>query len=145
MASTDRNKPRGGPRRRSCSMRRAAARAHRGEQDDILLKAEIDAAVAQHPDRLTARYVVSRAAEGQPLAEGVSVGRLDERLLRKHLPPSASADEPTRVLVCGPESLLRTLCGPRARDGPTPPGQRRAPLGGLLGELGYRSEEVFWL
>ena len=85
-------------------------------------------------------------AAALPLAVQLVANRLDEALLRKHLPPpSASDDERTRVLVSGPESLLRALCGPYARDGPTAPGRKRATLGGVLRELGYRSEEVWWL
>jgi len=114
--------------------------------DDILLKPELDAAAAKHPGRFSTRYVVSRPAEGQPLPEGASAGRVDAAVLRGHLPPPASADEEkAHVLVCGSEPMVRALCGPRARDGPTPPGQRRPPLSGLLKELGYRDDEVTWL
>ena len=114
--------------------------------DDILLRSEIDDAAARHPGRFTARYVVSSAAEGETLPDGTSVGRIDAALLREHLPPpTPSADERSRVLVCGPAPLLRALCGARASDGPTAPGQRRPPLGGLLRDLGYQGEDVSWL
>ena len=56
------------------------------------------------------------------------------------------------MLVAGPGSLLRALCGPGARDGDAVDaavrGQavlRRPALGGALARLGYRSAEVDWL
>jgi NAD(P)H-flavin reductase len=111
--------------------------------DDILLKPELDAARAKHPSRFSVCYVVSRAAEGSSPPEGVSVGRVDEALLRAQLPPPTdSKEERCHLLVCGPESMLRALCGPKQRDGPTPPGQQVPPLAGVLAKMGYRNGEV---
>ena len=111
--------------------------------DDILLKPELDAARAKHPSRFSVCYVVSRAAEGGSPSEGVSVGRVDEALLRAQLPPPTdSKEERCHLLVCGPESMLRALCGPRQRDGPTPPGQQVPPLAGVLAKSGENKVPV---
>jgi len=125
--------------------------------DDILLKEELDLAAAEHPDQLRICYLVSRG--GGPLPEGVQLGRIDEPTLRAHLPPapdpspssSERVQDGCQLLVCGPEPMVRELCGPRARDGSASPGpggaaQARYPaLGGLLRKLGYRANQVVWL
>ena len=75
----------------------------------------------------------------------VGVQVVDDKLAVEPGPDARTDDQKAHVLVCGSEPMLRALCGPRARDGPTPPGQRRPPLSGLLKELGYRDDEVTWL
>lgn len=124
-------------RLRLARFRRYASRS----ADDVLLRSEIDAAAAANPARLTVRHVVARAPEsGDSPSGGPSTGTLDAETLRASLPsPDA---EGSLVLVCGPERLVRGLCGERARDGGAAPEKR---LGGVLKQLGYRDEQVCWL
>jgi NAD(P)H-flavin reductase len=91
---------------------------------DILLRAELDALAAAHPDRFSVRYVVD---ESDGRADVDAVGRVDAAQVARFLPP-ASAPR-TLVLVCGPKGFVAHLCGARARPG--------GPVGGLLGALGY--------
>eukprot|EP00900_Chrysochromulina_parva_P024232 jgi/Chrpa1/6442/Chrysochromulina_OHIO_Genome00013814-RA len=133
----------------------------------ILLKGELDRAAAEHPDRLRICFLVSqpdpapsggtRMVEWEALPAGVQLGRIDEHVLRAHLPAAPDSarterlEDACHVLVCGPDSMIRDLCGPRARDGGVQPGpggamQARHPaIGGVLRNLGYRSSQVTWL
>ena len=133
----------------------------------ILLKGELDRAAAEHPDRLRICFLVSqpdpalsggaRMVDWEALPAGVQLGRIDEHVLRAHLPAAPDSSRTERledachVLVCGPDSMIRDLCGPRARDGGVQPGpggaaQARHPaIGGVLRNLGYRSSQVTWL
>jgi len=129
--------------------------------DDILLKEELDRAAAEHPGRLRTCYLVSRpgAATTDTLPAGVQLGRIDEVILRTHLPPAPDPspsstereEDACQLLVCGPEPMVRQLCGPRARDGSASPGPggaanaRHPALGGILRKLGYRANQVAWL
>jgi hypothetical protein len=95
--------------------------------------------------------------EWEALPAGVQLGRIDEHVLRAHLPAAPDSarterlEDACHVLVCGPDSMIRDLCGPRARDGGVQPGpggamQARHPaIGGVLRNLGYRSSQVTWL
>ena len=110
--------------------------------NDILLQAELERARAAHPEQLHIRYVVPRLEAG-PSQPHVSVGRIDDPdLLRSALPKAG--EESVKLLVCGPEGMLRTLCGPGARD-TSDPNCRKPPLGGLLAQLGYLDSQVDWL
>ena len=136
----------------------------------ILLKPQLDAAAANYPERLHVAYIVSELTAsptgsrshvgrtGVGLPAGVQLGRIDEAVLRTHLPPppdgrNAQADEEVcHVLVSGPDALLVDLCGPRARDGGVQQGPhggtahaKHPAIGGLLRRLGYRSNQVTWL
>ena len=118
--------------------------------EDILLKQELDEAATRHPGRLRVCYVVSApaaSAEGDSGLEATKMGRrIDAALLRDQM-PAADADG-CQLLVCGPEGLVRTLCGARAQDGGANGADgvgATAPLGGLLKQLGYRDEQVAWL
>ena len=128
--------------------------------EGILLKDELDRAAASHPERLSITYLASQpATRGTRLPADVQRGRVCADVLAARLPPPPRADEPDseetraacQLLVCGPEAMLRELCGPRARDGGvTPQGaggaQAELPaIGGLLGSLGYRANQVTWL
>jgi len=123
----------------------------------ILLKPELDRAAAEHPDRLRTCFVVSEpSAAGGELPLGVRRGRIDEDLLLERLPAAPDAtrherpEDACQLLICGPEGMLRELCGHRARDGGVnatgPAAQARHPaLGGTLWKLGYRANQVVWL
>ncbi|KAJ1257093.1 hypothetical protein BS78_K223100 [Paspalum vaginatum] len=77
-------------------------------EDDILLRKEIDgwAADADHKGRLKVWYVVSeKPVDGWTYG----VGRVNEQVMRKHLPP-ASSD--TLALVCGPPAMVEKTVRP---------------------------------
>ena len=118
--------------------------------DDILLKQDLDEAAARHPERLRVCYVVSASAASAEVDAGLppvrSARRIDAPLLKEQM-PAADVDG-CQLLVCGPEGLVRTLCGARAQDGGANGADgagATAPLGGLLRQLGYRDEQVAWL
>lgn len=71
--------------------------------------------------------------------------RIDSRLLQIHLP--APDAEGVQLLICGPEGMVRSLCGNQARDGGVQASgsQTMSQLGGSLKELGYKDEQVTWL
>ena len=110
-------------------------------EDDILLRRELDALETRHPDRLQIHYLVGdeTAAAGRPRAPNVSAGRVDAAAIERFLPPPT---EPrTAILVCGPEGMMRYLCG----DANKPQGDAVPPLGGLLRQLGYSRQVVPFL
>ena len=144
--------------------------------EQIMLREELDRAALAHPDRLQVRYIVSSAGstdgdvvgtDGRvtvpDLPVGVCLGRIDAGVLQKEMVER----EASHILVCGPESMVRELCGPVARDGgfnerfiagappetpqsdgqttrETPHGHARE-RGGVLAMLGYRPEQISWL
>lgn len=59
-------------------------------------------------------------------------GFIDRERIVKYLPP-ASNGEDVIIFVCGPPIMYELLCGPRNETEVT----------GLLGELGYSSNQVF--
>uniref|UniRef100_A0ACD5ZAY1 Uncharacterized protein n=1 Tax=Avena sativa TaxID=4498 RepID=A0ACD5ZAY1_AVESA len=78
-------------------------------EDDMLLREEIDAWAAAHPARLKVWYVVSKVARPDEAWE-YGVGRVDERVLREHLP--MGGDGETLALVCGPPAMLECTVRP---------------------------------
>ena len=59
-------------------------------------------------------------------------GFIDKEKIVKYLPP-ASEGEDVVIFVCGPPVMYQILCGPRNEKEVT----------GILGELGYTSEQVY--
>ncbi|SCZ87356.1 BZ3500_MvSof-1268-A1-R1_Chr2-2g04822 [Microbotryum saponariae] len=72
-------------------------------------------------------------------SEMTSSSRITEQVLQKELGRAKDGGENCLVVVCGPESMITDLAGPRARD--LSPG----PIGGVLGKLGYTSSQVLKL
>ncbi|CAN0178430.1 unnamed protein product, partial [Phaeothamnion confervicola] len=64
-------------------------------EDDILLRGELDALVARHPDRFRVWYTIDKPND--PAAWKFSVGFIDEEMLRAHLP---EAGEGSVALMC---------------------------------------------
>jgi nitrate reductase (NAD(P)H) len=77
-------------------------------KDDMLLREEIDRWAAAHPDRLKVWYVVSKVARPED-GWAYGVGRVDERVLREHLP---LGDGETLALVCGPPGMVECTVRP---------------------------------
>uniref|UniRef100_N1QTS7 Nitrate reductase (NAD(P)H) n=1 Tax=Aegilops tauschii TaxID=37682 RepID=N1QTS7_AEGTA len=78
-------------------------------EDDMLLREEIDRWAAAHPARLKVWYVVSKVARPEDAWE-YGVGRVDEQVLREHLP--LGGDGETLALVCGPPAMLECTVRP---------------------------------
>lgn len=78
-------------------------------EDDMLLREEIDRWAAEHPGRLKVWYVVSNVARPEDSWE-YGVGRVDERVLREHLP--LGGDGETLALVCGPPAMIECTVRP---------------------------------
>lgn len=78
--------------------------ANRTEQD-ILLRAELDALAAAHPDRFQVWYILNTAPEGWKY----TTGRMTEALMREKL---FAADDATLGLMCGPPGLLDHVVTP---------------------------------
>ncbi|KAK3159223.1 hypothetical protein QOZ80_2AG0147400 [Eleusine coracana subsp. coracana] len=78
-------------------------------EDDMLLREEIDRWAAAHPARLKVWYVASKVARPED-GWAYGVGRVDERVLREHLPPGDDGD--TIALVCGPPGMVEGTVRP---------------------------------
>lgn len=89
---------------------------------DVLMKDQFDAWEKEYPGRFKANYVVSRPAEGSPYAKGY----VTKELLNSVTGP-ATAD--SKVFVCGPPAMETALVGSWKEKG-------------ILGELGYRKDQV---
>ena len=104
--------------------------------EDILLRAELEALAKEHAGRFQVRYLLEDEASLKHSGlGGMVLGRVDAAAVEGFLP---KPDDPTAaLLVCGPEGMMRFLCGNPSRPGSPPP-----PLGGLLGQLGYGTQVI---
>ncbi|CAO2040533.1 unnamed protein product [Urochloa humidicola] len=78
-------------------------------EDDMLLREEIDRWAAAHPARLKVWYVVSKVARPEDGGWEYGVGRVDEQVMREHLP---MGDGETLALVCGPPAMVECTVRP---------------------------------
>lgn len=93
---------------------------------DILLREEFERYEKKFPDRFHIVYTVSQSNGDSSFR----TGHVTKSLLEEVLPaPSSSKD--TKVFVCGPPALESALTG----------GRRGA--SGILGELGYKKDQIF--
>ena len=97
---------------------------------DIILRPELDALAATHPN-FKVTYVVSGAGGGE--WDG-PVGRIDKGMIAAVLPPPGGGN---RVLVCGPPSFMKALCGEKKNY------REQGPVEGALRELHYTEADVF--
>jgi cytochrome-b5 reductase len=100
--------------------------------DDILAKDLLDAWAENYSDRLQVVHIVS----DEPATSGWTGlrGRIDQELLNEYLEEALPSKDDTLVLVCGPPPMYQALCGPR--DEPDT-------VTGLLGDLGFKADQVF--
>ncbi|GLT50200.1 hypothetical protein SLA2020_237050 [Shorea laevis] len=75
-------------------------------EDDILLREELDEWAKKHDQRLKVWYVISES-----IREGwqYSVGRINEDIMREHLPPGS---DDTLALTCGPPPMIQFAVQP---------------------------------
>lgn len=71
----------------------------------ILLKPELDALVAQHPEKLSVQYLVDNLEAGQKKSSvpETTVGRMRAKELKKWIGEGSSKEKKRAVIVCGPE------------------------------------------
>jgi len=105
-------------------------------ESDILMKKEIDARAAQHPDKLSVYYVVDKSTAWFSKWTG-GEGYITEAMLKEHI-PAPSAD--SMVYVCGPPPMYKAICGGKGtKEDPKAQGE----LGGVLKGMGYAPSSVF--
>lgn len=78
--------------------------------DDILMRKELDALAARHPDRFQVWYTVDRVPEGEEWK--YDVGFIGEAMIREHLFP---AGEGTITVMCGPPPMVNFACKPNLK------------------------------
>lgn len=71
-------------------------------EKDILLRAELEKLVEEHPDQFKIHYVLNEAPEGW---KG-SVGFITPEIMDEHLP---KASEDTNLLICGPPPMISAM------------------------------------
>jgi cytochrome-b5 reductase len=97
-------------------------------ENDILLRDEFESYQKQFPDRFKVVYTVSSNSIEKTSTEFRN-GRVTKELLKELLPSSSGND--TKVFLCGPPAMEDALTGKRRGES------------GILGELGYRKDQVF--
>lgn len=98
--------------------------------DDILGGEMLDKWAEQHCGKFKHVNVLSHEPEESNWAG--EKGFIDRDKIVKHLPPASLGNE-VIIFVCGPPIMYKILCGPRDKKEVT----------GILGELGYSSNQVF--
>lgn len=106
--------------------------------EDILMKEQLDAWAAKHPNRLKLVHVIGTTADA-PRPAGwedtstytAEMGWIDEAKIAKYaFPPS----DDTLLFVCGLPPMYQALCGPRT--------EKELADGSVLQKLGYTSGMV---
>jgi len=112
-------------------------------EQDILMRKELDALAAEHPDRFEVAYSLT----SPPAGWGSHTGRGSPEMVRATLPPPASADGSTMIFVCGTDGFVEMWGGPVGRAPKKADGSKGAkiqgPLTGLLAAAGFDPSEVF--
>lgn len=99
-------------------------------EEDILLKDELDALAAKHPEQFKIHYVLSAPNKSDP---NIITGRINREMIETYLPgPSPS----NYVLSSGPPQFVKDITGPKNKG-------QQGELQGALKELGFTEEMVF--
>ena len=102
--------------------------------EDILLKHEFDALERKFPGRFQKLYTVNKTSSE---CEGMyEKGYITSEMLKKVM-PNRMGERNVKVLVSGPPAMTESIAGAKGGFGWT-----QGSLGGILKELGYKSEEV---
>ncbi|KAH8703969.1 putative NADH-cytochrome B5 reductase [Talaromyces proteolyticus] len=96
-------------------------------ESDILLRDEFETYQKTFPDRIKVVYTVSNNSVKRSSFEFRN-GRVTKELLKELLPPTSND---TKVFLCGPPAMEEALTGKRWGEG------------GILGELGFKKDQVF--
>lgn len=106
------------------------------KERDILLKQELDTLVEEHKGRFKVMYVLEQppSEDWQGPRGRVTANMVDSMLLKKN---DTGQSHRRLVFVCGPDGMLNSVCGQRARD------YTQGSLTGMLAQLGLTSDEVW--
>lgn len=121
-------------------------------EEDILMKDELDELAKQYPDQLKVSYSLT-GSNIRSDWEGYR-GRGSVLMAREALPPPSSSERNnsssgsrTMIFVCGTDGFRDMWAGPIARAPKNPDGSKGAkiqgPLLGLLKDAGYDASDVF--
>lgn len=77
-------------------------------QDDILVRAELEACLVKYPGRFNLHYTLDRAPTD---GWSYSVGFITKEMIERHLPKCAG-DGSTQILMCGPPPMVKFACLP---------------------------------
>eukprot|EP00339_Tiarina_fusa_P002599 CAMPEP_0117015024 /NCGR_PEP_ID=MMETSP0472-20121206/12078_1 /TAXON_ID=693140 ORGANISM="Tiarina fusus, Strain LIS" /NCGR_SAMPLE_ID=MMETSP0472 /ASSEMBLY_ACC=CAM_ASM_000603 /LENGTH=297 /DNA_ID=CAMNT_0004718727 /DNA_START=104 /DNA_END=997 /DNA_ORIENTATION=+ len=99
---------------------------------DILGRQMVDKWAAEYPDRLKVVHVLSCEHTVEDSTWTGETGFIDREKCERYLPPPSMGDD-LIIFMCGPPPMNNALCGPRDVKEVT----------GVLGEMGYGSEQVF--
>ncbi|CAG8577109.1 1352_t:CDS:2 [Ambispora leptoticha] len=117
--------------------------------DEILLRKELDILSKKHPDQFKVYYTIDNAPSSSSWNQGI--GYITSEMIKQNMPPPSSSslsniddknsnkddDNSILILVCGPDGLMKSISGRRARD------MSQGRLRGLLKKLGYNENQVF--
>jgi len=114
-------------------------------EEDILMRAELEALAAQHPSRLRLTYALTQPGNGWSGHDG----RGDAALGAAALPAAAPDDGGSvMVLVCGTDGFVASWAGELLRVKADPAKgikkqKLQGPIGGWLAELGFSEDQVY--
>jgi len=100
---------------------------------DILLQTELEELQRQFPQKLRIRYVVERRYDPD-LVLDATLGWVQEEDVKRYMPDPG--DKASVTLVCGPDGMMRHVCGEKPSEG------EQGAVKGILGRLGYASGQV---
>ncbi|KAA8642319.1 hypothetical protein EYZ11_002909 [Aspergillus tanneri] len=100
-------------------------------EEDILLKKELDELENTYPRRFKAFYVLDNPSKGWTGGKGY----ITKELLKTVLPEPK--EENIKLFVCGPPGLYKAISGNKVSP------KDQGELTGILKELGYDKEQVF--
>ena len=100
------------------------------ESSDILGNALLQKWASDHPDHFKCIEILSHEPDDSEW-DGRK-GYINETVLQEFL-PSPTASTPFQIFICGPPPMYDFLSGPRTEKEVT----------GLLGTMGYNSEQVY--
>lgn len=99
--------------------------------EDILLKPELDALAAKHPDQFNIKYFVDKV-EGDKPAD-LNEGYITKEVIEASIPKPS---DDSHIFVCGPPPMQKLITG--MKKSPSDQGE----LTGILAELGYDKSQV---
>lgn len=100
-------------------------------EEDILLKKELEHLENQYPQRFRAFYTLDKPSESW----AQSTGHITQEVLKTVLPEPKT--ENLKIFVCGPPGLYKAISG--VKKSPSDQGE----LSGYLEALGYSQEQVY--
>lgn len=98
------------------------------QEQDILLKSQLDELQAKYKDRLSIKYILD-----QPSSEAYEKGYVTKEMIEEMM----LNEKRRKIFVCGPNKMLQSVCGERARD------YSQGQVTGILFQLGLTSNEIW--